>query len=327
MICHPTPRQHIHIMGSNPHISCRRSRSRAGFRTRRQALAAAAAPAFKAPAGSRAAVVATVKNFASLADSFCTYHLAIHFEHIYIYFDDPEELRTIDLASRFPAHHVTSIPHDAQLRAAWALLPSSAHMICFAEREVQTRQQLNARHALGLASARGIDWLLHVDADELFYPGPGGDASAHFGELSSARVSTFCYMNHEAVPEAHGVSDAFREVTLFKRSLELVEHTAEAGSAVDLWQSRQSGFYFYYYDNGKAAVRVSLEATTLSVHEWLPPKQDLGGWCPRPCIRAHASTPMIAPAAPTRAPTVTMCDDCFVPCLQLNLIAVAGSPT
>ena len=35
-------------------------------------------------------------------------------------------------------------------------------------------------------------------------------------------------------------------------------------------RSRQEGSFFYYYDNGKAAVRVHPDARPLSVHEWLP---------------------------------------------------------
>ena len=35
-------------------------------------------------------------------------------------------------------------------------------------------------------------------------------------------------------------------------------------------RSRQEGSFYYYYDNGKAAVRVHADARPLSVHEWLP---------------------------------------------------------
>lgn len=223
------------------------------------------------PRGSRAAIVTTVKDFAAQADSWVNYHLAVGFVHLYVYFDDAAELTQVDLSSRFPASSVTCVPHDAALRKAWGSLPKvDSRMRQLAVNEVQTRQQLNALHAMGLAVARGLDWLLHIDADELFSPGPSADAVAHFGMLSRAGVATFCYMNHEAVPEAHGIVDPFRHVTLFKRSLEVVQRTAEAQAAVGFWQTRQAGSFFYYYDNGKAAVRVAPAARPLSVHEWLP---------------------------------------------------------
>jgi hypothetical protein len=125
-----------------------------------------------------------------------------------------------------------------------------------------------------LALSLGLDWLLHIDADELFYPGPLMDVPAHFGELYSESISTFCYKNHEAVPERHDVVDPFREVSLFKRSLDDVPYSKEAETAVAFWQARQEGSFFYYYDNGKAAVRVHVNARPLSVHEFLPGRPD-----------------------------------------------------
>ena len=233
------------------------------------------------PPGPVAAVVCTVKDWSALGDSWCTYHLAIGFAHLYVYFDDPRELAQLGLSERFPAERLTAVPHDARLRAAWAQMAGASELLPHADAEVQIRQQLNARHAMGLAVQRGVNWLLHIDADELFDPGASAaDAPSHFARLDECGIDTFCYMNHEAVPEATSVVDPFREVTLFKRCLELVERSDAARRAVDLWQSRHEGCYFYYYDNGKAAVRVSAGARPLSVHEWLPgtPEAMQTGW-------------------------------------------------
>ena len=59
-------------------------------------------------------------------------------------------------------------------------------------------------------------------------------------------------------------------MTLFKRFIELLPKSEAASAAVGLWQDRHHGCFFYYYDNGKAAVRVRSNARPLSVHEWLP---------------------------------------------------------
>ena len=58
----------------------------------------------------------------------------------------------------------------------------------------------------------------------------------------------------------------------------MVERSAEAQEAVAFWQERQAGCFFFYYDNGKAAVRVTRDARTLSVHEWLPAKEGMAAW-------------------------------------------------
>lgn len=39
----------------------------------------------------------------------------------------------------------------------------------FVNEEVQARQEVNAEIALNLCLDLGIDWLLHIDSDELFY--------------------------------------------------------------------------------------------------------------------------------------------------------------
>ena len=248
---------------------CCRSRHRADFRDARRSSCT----------DSAAAIVTTVKDFGALAFGWCSYHLAIGFVHLFLYFDDPAELAEMDLQSRFGPERVTCVPHDATLRAAWLRLPKgAAALVPHAADEVQTRQQLNARHAMSLAVERGLEWLLHIDGDELFDPGSGrtdgrSPVAAHFDELSTAHVSTFSYANWEAVPEGDHL-DPFREVSLFKCSLDSVQPTAEARGAVGFWQARQAGSFFYYYDNGKSAVRVHPEAVPLSVHEWLPGTPD-----------------------------------------------------
>ena len=224
-------------------------------------------------------MVTTVKSFGSLAHSWCTYHLGIGFAHLFIFFDDPAELAVVGLEERFGAERVTCVAHDDALRAAWATLPNADAMLAHAETEVQSRQQLNAWLAVDLAASKGLDWLLHIDADELFHPGADVDAPAHFAELSRAGVATFCYMNHEGVPEASDIVDPFVEVTLFKRSLDVVERTDAAREAVGLWDERLAGSYFFYYDNGKAAVRLTGKPRPLSVHEWLPGSAEgMGAW-------------------------------------------------
>ena len=222
--------------------------------------------------GTKAAIVTTVKNFGHLCVSWCTYHFDIGFHHLFIYFDEPTELSSVQsiLHAHFSPDSLTLIPHDDKLRLAWGRLEGTAPIMPHAASEVQTRQQLNCRHAMAIAAKRKLDWMLHIDADELFFPGHGGDARAHFAGLEASGVDTFVYMNFEAVPEALGIVDPFQEVTLFKRCLELVKPTSKARAAVGLWQDRHEGCYFYYYDNGKAAVRVHPKSRPLSVHEWLP---------------------------------------------------------
>ena len=268
-----------------------RWRTRTSHRWRRaQPKPQALQPVADTPAGSsgkhslsetKVAIVTTVKNFGHLCVSWCSYHFGIGFHHLFIYFDEPSELPAVRsvLHAHFPPDSLTLIPHDDELRLAWGRLEGAALIMPHAASEVQTRQQLNCRHAMTIAARQKLDWMLHIDADELFFPGLSCDVRAHFSEMEDAGVETFVYMNFEAVPETLGIIDPFREVTLFKRCLELVEPTPKAQAAVGFWQERQEGCYFYYYDNGKAAVRVHPKARPLSVHEWLPgTPEGMGRW-------------------------------------------------
>ena len=190
-----------------------RTRSRHSFCRRHVTQRRVATPA--------AAIVSTVKDVDQSAVSWCRYHLSVGFEHLYLYFDDPSEHQAMltTLHAHFSSDVLTLVPHDASLLKEWSALPGVEALLPRAATEVQTRQQLNARHAMALAVSRGLDWLLHIDADELFDPGVSGDPLAiskvckHFADLEDAGVETFCYVNFEAVPEAHGVTDPFREVS------------------------------------------------------------------------------------------------------------------
>jgi len=127
---------------------------------------------------------------------------------------------------------------------------------------------LNAQHALRRSRRRGISWLLHIDSDELFFPGRRS-ASEHFAMLHKTPCSIFSYCNLEAVPEEASMPPFSQ--TLFKNTLGRVPPTDEARAALAFWSFRSArGEHFLFYQNGKAAIRCSLDALPLSVHMWCP---------------------------------------------------------
>lgn len=252
-----------------------------------------------------AGIVTTVKGVRDSIDAWCTYHLAIGFEHLFVYFDDPDESASVNLLARFSKDRVSPIPHDNQLRAAWRRDPVAAACLPRAfdagnrvGSGLNLRQELNARHAMGLARSRRLTWLLHIDGDELFYPGQSGDARVHFAQLNAIGASVFCYMNHEGVPEVPHTTSPFLEVTLFKRNVDAIPRTAAARAAGAFWTDRiDSHSYFLYYDNGKSAARVGHDVRPLSPHEWLPSPA-----MPPPIADSKV---LVAAAAAQVAPAVT----------------------
>jgi hypothetical protein len=206
---------------------------------------------------SRACIATTVRRPGPPLFSFLRYHLAIGFAEIYVFFDDADD-PDIERAGAMPG--VTAFPCDDALRARQrASAPAFERMQGFLTREVMARQVLNAELALHHAAERGMEWLLHIDIDELFH---SEEPVAHHFASVPASVGQVVYLNSEAFPEAADMDDYFRDVTLFKKNPVLCRR-----GAVAAWlQATGRPWYFLAYDNGKAAVRVAPGVSAESVH-------------------------------------------------------------
>ena len=193
----------------------------------------------------RVAMVATVKGVApTTMRAWCSYHRSVGFAQLFLYFDggkcECEGSGVSDIAG------VLARPVDDDLRAEWRQLAGASDWLPTSESEVQARQALNALHALRESGRLGCTWLLHCDADELFYPGPGvSDVREHFALLDERGAECFTYANLEAVPEAVCSCDdasepghPFRHVTLFKQNPSRLPTTPAALAALDFWQAR-----------------------------------------------------------------------------------------
>jgi len=154
--------------------------------------------------------------------SFVRWHLAVGFERLYLFFDDPcddEDVpvgwREIDAFCCCAADDrdddtrpvVRFRRGDQTVEAARAALESYATFGPFVESEVQARQCLNAEHAARLARQRGLRWLVHIDVDEAFYVASREALVAHFAHLDAEAVGHVVYANHEGVPGADHPDD------------------------------------------------------------------------------------------------------------------------
>jgi len=64
---------------------------------------------------------------------------------------------------------------------------------------VQARQQLNVCIALQLALKDGLQWILHIDIDELFYVTPPTTLKDHFAWLMANGIGQITYLNYEVL--------------------------------------------------------------------------------------------------------------------------------
>lgn len=66
-----------------------------------------------------------------------------------------------------------------------------------------------------MATKDNVDWLLHIDTDELMYP--GGNSGFSLQKVLSTfadEVDTVVFPNYESLPETDTVRDPFTEVIL-----------------------------------------------------------------------------------------------------------------
>jgi hypothetical protein len=199
------------------------------------------------------AIVSTVRDAGKVLDSFIRYHVAIGFDRLFIIFDDPCDPMA-ESARRYP--QVTALTNDDGLRRRWKTRRSYARVGPFIDDHVMSRQILNAEVAIEMALEMGLEWILHIDVDELFHSQEA--PKKHFESLAERGIDFVTYPNHEAVPEAFKIDDYFKTVTLFNKNA----YTLEAGQA----RGRRR---FLYYGNGKSAARLCRNLMAKSVHEFM----------------------------------------------------------
>lgn len=173
----------------------------------------------------RLALVSTVKSLTSTFLSWCDYHLKI-FDKLFIWIDDPMEL-----GSPFvPADPRIEIALGAQIRSG------SIHG------DLMYRQDANASATVKICLASGIEWLCHLDSDELLFTSSREQLEQEF-EPDCGQVR---FSNHEAWPVWES-DNFFLECLTFKRN---GKHA------------------FNFYANGKAAVRCSSAVQALDAHRF-----------------------------------------------------------
>jgi hypothetical protein len=132
---------------------------------------------------------------------FVNYHLNIGVDQMYLFFDDPADPAAEALADK---KHVTCIRCDSDY---WGGITSTS------TQSINERQRLNAGVALVWARQFGIDWIIHIDSDELIY------AEKPLHELLAewpANLQVMKFATMEAVVDKYEYDRVFEEISLFK---------------------------------------------------------------------------------------------------------------
>ena len=232
----------------------------------------------------RAGIVCTVYRAGETLDSWCSHHLTLGFDHLILIFDHLDEPTEAAVAARLETAHPESrltIWSGAEALNRQLRLPRE---MCDPELEalarsgssawaVAARQSLNASAVLLAAREKvfggaPLDWLVHLDADELFYcegaGRGGGTPGVHFAAADAAGLELLRYINHELLGPPSGGPR-------FKCNPQL----AAAKLGPHGWQELRDQLglgpdserpWFHGYLNGKSAVRVDAALTAAGVH-------------------------------------------------------------
>ncbi|KAI5080090.1 hypothetical protein GOP47_0005569 [Adiantum capillus-veneris] len=133
--------------------------------------------------------------------------------------------------------------------------------------ELFVKQSLNMEMAIIMAREAGMDWIIHLDTDELLHP-------AGVGEYSLRRlladvdkdVDTVIFPNYESAIERDDITDPFTQVSMFKKNYDHV--TKESYFGLYKEATRGNPNYFLTYGNGKSAARVQEHLRPNGAHRW-----------------------------------------------------------
>ena len=229
------------------------------------------------PPEPRAGLVSTVYRGGCDLDAWCEHHVSLGMEHIILIFDHLDEPGEAEDAARmssiYPPSLLTVWSGAQLMEEDWPSLPDG-HDVAELKRlarsgsssaSVAARQTLNASAALQAAKAdalgqRSLDWLIHLDLDELFYlegAGRGGDTlGEHLAAATAAGLELIRYLNHEMLlPRRPGFPPRFKVNPRLAAArlgpsgwTQLVQHLSMSQS--------DARPYFNGYLNGKSAVLV-----------------------------------------------------------------------
>ncbi|KAH0773895.1 hypothetical protein KY290_011032 [Solanum tuberosum] len=118
--------------------------------------------------------------------------------------------------------------------------------------ELFVKHTLNMEMAIVMAREAGVDWIIHLDTDELMHP-----------------AGTSCLptlSKHESNVERDDVKEPFSEVSMFKKNYDHLTKEMYFGNYKEA--TRGNPNYFLTYGNGKSAARVQGHMRSNGAHRW-----------------------------------------------------------
>ncbi|MFN8576687.1 MAG: glycosyltransferase family 2 protein [Candidatus Sericytochromatia bacterium] len=210
----------------------------------------------------KTAIVSTIINSENIIDSFINYHLNIGFDYFIFFIDDNSENIINYLTNKYGSL-VILVKNDINLDAIHKEMELYMYFYEFKKKEVMARQILNTKVSLNICLELKIDWLLHIDIDELLYLTSEKSIKEYLNKVSYYGYETVTFNNLEALPEKTHIVDYFKEVRLFKKNAIYYNKYDE----ITTGETRKE--FYMAYQNGKSIVKVSYNTEVNSVHHFV----------------------------------------------------------
>lgn len=215
----------------------------------------------------KVAVVMTVKNEARLLRQNVLYHLGIGVTKIFVYFDNTtdsgaqtlNDLDKVEMNQSVKSETYQNIPY---LEKFWS--NASEHHTA--------RQCLNTYDALQKCKSQQIDWLISLDADELFLSSKDGllTLQEFFHEANQRKADVIRLKPLEVVAKKNAYEHVMLEETLFKTQKnfqskfdqiyhEIFDPYSKSHNKVSFWLG---------HTMGKSGIRVQSDVIPNNVHRF-----------------------------------------------------------
>lgn len=197
--------------------------------------------------------IATVTTLnASLEDTltFVNYHLNSGIDRIYLFFDNPYDAA------------IAIFKDHPQITCTACTIQHWEEIGCSAKSHIEIRQTLNADCALQWCRTTDIDWIAHIDVDELIYCSQ--KSTKDILATLEPNISYLSMQPLEAIPAGINCENPFKELKNFKvliRDKEQLELLPRKNETLYL------GEYLRGHLSGKSFTRVSDKIKSLNIHK------------------------------------------------------------
>ncbi|XP_042514535.1 glycosyltransferase-like At2g41451 [Macadamia integrifolia] len=133
--------------------------------------------------------------------------------------------------------------------------------------ELFVKQSLNMEMAIVMARDAGMDWIIHLDTDELLHPAGAREYSLRQLLLEvPGNVDMVIFPNYESSVERDDIKEPFSEVSMFKKNYDHLTKDIYFGMYKE--STRGNPNYFLTYGNGKSAARIQDHLRPNGAHRW-----------------------------------------------------------